>query len=498
MSFSVSIKNIAKTTVKYITEKCTFYRIVDDRKEKIHCFVVNSSEGNVYLPLALWNTFYETFPFIQKTKVRCKFLTKLYTPETDPKNRNRDQQKVYGEIISILKEKHSCFANLPTGYGKTTLGVKVAIDTNGKTLCLCHSDVVKRQWVDTFHRHTNGKATIVKGDKLKDGYDFYVIGIRKMANMSRNAFSDITLVIIDESHIATKTAFSKALFKVQPTYLLGLSATPDRPDKLHKCFPVFFGETVMRKEVKDFIVVKYKTHHRLNAYFRQIRYDMRLDWTKMMTEISNNVHRIHDITQLACSHKQHKIMILSNRVAQSHGIYNGIFNNENECALLVGRTRTYDVNIRCLVAGVKKAGVGFDDPTRTMLIMASDCKDVRQYEGRIRNTNNVIYDVVDSDAPGYKTLENHWNKRRRWYLSRGGTIQYGYSDLSFNDDIHYWSLTPESKKRLVMVFFVLKSLPKGVRRIIAAYTDLRYTLRYEIDVRNSHNHGYTRLARKMK
>jgi len=74
---------------------------------------------------------------------------------------------------------------------------------------------------------------------------------------------------------------------------------------------------------------------------------------------------------------------------------------------------------RVLVAGMKKAGIGFNDPTLTMLILATDRRDVIQFEGRIRTTNNIIYDLVDD----YKTLETHWRQRLAWYTKRGAMIE---------------------------------------------------------------------------
>ena len=71
-----------------------------------------------------------------------------------------------------------------------------------------------------------------------------------------------------------------------------------------------------------------------------------------------------------------------------------------------------------MVAGTKKGGVGLNDPTLTMLILASSTRDVRQFEGRIRTADNLIYDIVDNN----QTLEKHWNERESWYEERGATI----------------------------------------------------------------------------
>jgi hypothetical protein len=70
------------------------------------------------------------------------------------------------------------------------------------------------------------------------------------------------------------------------------------------------------------------------------------------------------------------------------------------------------------VAGEKKGGVGLDDPELTMLVLCSDTTDVRQYEGRLRTVNNLIYHVVDN----YKPFEKHWDLCEEWYLERGAEI----------------------------------------------------------------------------
>ena len=71
-----------------------------------------------------------------------------------------------------------------------------------------------------------------------------------------------------------------------------------------------------------------------------------------------------------------------------------------------------------MICGFKKGGVGLDDPNLTMGIIASDTRDIRQYEGRIRCTDNTIYHFVDN----YCSFENHWDECCEWYEQKGAKV----------------------------------------------------------------------------
>jgi len=44
---------------------------------------------------------------------------------------------------------------------------------------------------------------------------------------------------------------------------------------------------------------------------------------------------------------------------------------------------------------------------------------VRQYEGRIRTTDNIIYHLVDY----YKPFQSHWEECEQWYSEKGAEIK---------------------------------------------------------------------------
>lgn len=401
--------------------------------QPVSCFAVNHLENSAYVPLGAWRHFLDEFPNHVYPKTKVKFTKTLYTLETDPKA-CRDQNVVVEEALTRLKTEHSVFIAAPPGFGKTTLGNYFTAYFKLKTAVICHIDKVNEQWVEEYETHSTAKVQRVKGNVALDpAADVYVFGVQKAATFARKDLAHIGLVIFDEAHIATITAFSKTLLRFQPKYVIGLSATPRRPDGMHKMLFMYFGPKktfIVREEVKDFTVYKVET-----AYQPSIKYNMyqgksSLDWTHLINSIAYNEDRQNYIVSLILQHPGHRIMVLSDREQECDGICSKLQDaKEKSVVKITGTTSRKKINTaeyRVLVAGIKKAGVGFNDPTLTMLILATDRKNVEQLEGRIRTSNNIIYDLVDN----YSTLETHWKKRAAWYSKRGAVIE----TISFRPD----------------------------------------------------------------
>ena len=249
------------------------------------------------------------------------------------------------------------------------------------------------------------------------------MGIQKSSTLPREWLEKIGFVIVDEAHICTETAFTVSLLRFQPLYIVGFSATPDRNDGLHKLLYMYFGpldDFICRSETKNFTVTKYKTRYKPKINYRMVMGKLTLDWNLIMSSLAEDEDRQKEIVQIAIKHPKEKIIILSSLTVQSRGIYDKLIDAGESAELLIGTKKKWDKSKRILVAGTKKGGVGLNDPTLTMLILASSTKDVRQFEGRIRTTDNLIYDIVDDN----KTLEKHWFLREEWYEERGATIVY--------------------------------------------------------------------------
>lgn len=427
MSFLFPLEKINANVKEYI--KDTF--VISERTNafnvvaKVHnCFVISPCKKFITLPLGKWYDF--TLDFPNNTKPVVEFTSSIvpYTVETDPKG-YRDQDVVIDFCMSSLLEHHVVFLSLPTGFGKTSVATYLSSKLRRKTVILCHIAVVlDNQWVPTYAKFTNAKIQRVDTENTLDpNADVYIIGVMKVANINASEFVNVGTVIVDEAHLTTVSTFTNALMKIHPEYLIGLSATPDRKDGMHVLFDIFFNNrTIIRRETKKFVVYKCKSSFRPELTFVDVRGKRTLNWSHAINSIEYNPDRQRAIAMLTQrdEFKALNTMVLCNRVENSQGVYNVLKEIGESVDILAGTKKKWNDDARILVAGQKKAGVGFDNPKLRCLINASDTTDVRQYEGRVRHSDAVIIDIVDD----FVTFEKHWAIREMWYIERGAEIRH--------------------------------------------------------------------------
>lgn len=387
--------------------------------------VYTYDDDNVNIPLSKWEIVYDEFPNSEELfeNRNLKFKGKLFTSETDPKGKKRDQDVVSREALEMISESHTVLLGCHTGFGKTCLGAYITTKLNMKTVVLCHIDELKTQWKESLELFTNCRVKIVtKRSHLLEDADIYIIGVMKASKFTKDDFVDIGLVIVDEVHLVTDLIFTNVLFLFEPYALVGLSATPDRKDGLGTLFDIYFGNNkIYRREVKNFTVIKYQTHYCPDIMYKFYKGTMIYDWTKMINQISRMKERWRTIGDICLDHPEEKIVILCDRNDFAKGICEYLIRQDEDVELYIGSKKNRDKSKRILVTGQKKFGTGSDDPTLTMMILACDTKDARQLEGRIRTKDNLIYDIVDD----FPTFQKHWDKRRVWYKKRGAVIKNG-------------------------------------------------------------------------
>ena len=435
MAFTV--KNLSKKELSFVNKKCRIQKIKSVYDNEIqHCKVYSKKMENnesgkevvtFRIPIGLWNVFYSDHPhknIIFPKMKDTKFSRVLYTKETDPKKRKRDQQAVAAEALDELKTNGHIFLSLFTGFGKTMTATYLSCKLKYKTLVTTFNDIVRRQW-KVYYEDCGAKVCVnpAKFDDAK--HDVLICGVKVLYKVkNKSAFGTI---IYDEAHSSTVEA-CKQLLEFNTRYLIGLSATPNRVDGLCAMLPLFFGKYIFRKETKRFTVVKYKTNYVPEVETSFINGHNVMNWSKVIGSVDLNESKIRDVCNIAMSSRlsDRCILIICFLKAQSNAIYSRLKAKGENAGLLCG-TIKYDPekdNYRILVCGMKKAGVGFDNPKYNAAIIASDVKNVIQYEGRVRPVDCIIYDVVDD----FPTFENHWNIRFKWYVSKGATIEYQNCD----------------------------------------------------------------------
>ena len=430
MSFTVKLSSLTKEQrvqiLKQYTVKPTKTQY-DPTPSVYRCFDLDIPNDLLYLPMGLLYAMDDPFKGRKFNRMNkdVVFTQKLLTPETDPSKRNRNQVEVVDIALKRLQRKYTVFLACYTGMGKTAMIIYLTIHLKLKTVVLCLLSEVRQQWVKAYDKFSGGTVIVqfVSGTNatLDPKADVYIIGIKKASLMSREDFVNIGIVVVDEAHMHSVLCFTEVLFKIQPKYLIGSTATPDKAVAGYGLLRLYFGNEkhfIVRREVKNFTVHKIETNYKpvVEYVYRQGRSSP--DWNLIVDTIEKNEERWNMIADLCLTHPDDKIIILCNRNCLAKGIYNILVEKGESVCLFIDKVKFRDESARILICGFKKGGVGLDDPNLTMGIIASDTRDIRQYEGRIRCTNNTIYHIVDN----YCSFENHWEECREWYEQKGAKV----------------------------------------------------------------------------
>ncbi|AIT54855.1 conserved putative superfamily II helicase [Melbournevirus] len=418
MSFRVSKTLITKKQNVLARKICSVMPIATKynlNPQEIRLF--KTREKEYVLPFAVWKKLGLPKPEKCGQDIQGEFIGELLE-ETEPapgRHTKRDQKTIFETAKNVINEEGTCLLSLSTGIGKTCLGICLASHYGGKTLVVCKSNRVKKQWIESIQKFTTHSAEIVKGKELPNA-DFCVMGPMKCRNFEGD-LSCFRTVIVDECHEICTSVFSEALFKVHPFILIGLSATPDRMDGLGEMLPPFFGsDPIVRREKKEFKVYKI-----LTGFVPNRKYDKRgtLIWTEVIRSLAENKERQKLISKVLQRPAEGKTIVLGKRKSELRALSSLLSEAAVTNSLYIEGAKTYDEQASVILTTVGKGGVGMDDPKIQTVAIISDAMDVRQYEGRARGANSVVYDFVDKHG----TLEKHWNERESWYLQRGATIE---------------------------------------------------------------------------
>lgn len=167
------------------------------------------------------------------------YLVRTFKPEI------RDQRKTVNVSIPFLGELRpyqSEFVDVAinakggqmiaaTGSGKTVSGIALAAQLKQRTLILVKSKDLAIQWIEAIQQFTGLDAGLIGAGKNTEGAEF-TIGLTQ--TLSKRDLSDFNygLVIADECHNLPANQAYKVMNGLDCKFKYGLSATPNRRDKM--------------------------------------------------------------------------------------------------------------------------------------------------------------------------------------------------------------------------------------------------------------------------
>lgn len=188
---------------------------------------------------------------------------------------------------------------VPCGYGKTFMGIWLALQMRRRFLIVVHQEFLMEQWRKELESSVPGiRIGILQGSKVQTGYatpteptvaelkerlqarglrvggtraellerlravepapepvmyDCCICMLQTVASREwpADTFSGFGFTIFDECHHLGAEHFSKALMAIQTRNMLGLSATPERLDGLNNVFQWFIGPVRYQIKVRD-------------------------------------------------------------------------------------------------------------------------------------------------------------------------------------------------------------------------------------------------------
>jgi len=327
-----------------------------------------------------------------------------------------------------------------TGVGKTFAALYVFAKLGLKTIVIVNKEILKRQWMKEIKKICpNASIGMIQGDTtdVKDK-DIIVGMLQSISKRNYNAkiFDDISLLVVDEVHNLGSSFFSQLMFKIQPKYRLGLSATPKRKDGMEKVFEEHLGPTII--QVNNLTVepkIQFISIRDLEPDIKpNLTRQGRTNMAKLVTDITKSKKRnqliIREVLKLL--QQKRNIIVFSDRVQHCKLLDHVTRQTISKYPQLIGFTSSifvggmkdeeYESAKKCNVLfstyGIGREG--FDHPVLDSCILSTPKSDVVQVVGRILRKKNanfpLVIDLVDRD---FQAFTGMYYRRRKYYKSQG-------------------------------------------------------------------------------
>jgi len=346
--------------------------------------------------------------------------------------------------VNIMLSKDFGTLNAPTGSGKTVMALHIAAARRQPTLVIVHTRDLANQWVERIHSFSGiprEDIGMIGGGQKRTGRQITVALVQSLYKCAPETARHIGHLVVDECHRAPSRTFTEAVTAFDSKFMLGLSATPWRRDRLSQLIFWHLGDVhheiskahlVADGHILDVeIVVR---HTDFKPYYDPVN-----EYSKMLSELTNNDDRNRLIAaDVAREAEQDSTngricLLLSDRKKHCETLHAILRHKHHLDAHLItgdlNAVQRQEViqelkqgNVRILIATGQLIGEGFDHPGLSTLFLATPVRfsgRVLQYLGRVlRPSAGVerarVYDYVDIHVPA---LVSAAKARQRVYAS---------------------------------------------------------------------------------
>lgn len=348
----------------------------------------------------------------------------------------RDYQlDVINTVVPKIKNQEGGTISLPPGRGKTVIACKLISELKKKTLVVVHKTFLLNQWKNRIEQFLpDARVGIVQGKIIDVDDKDIVIGMLQSLSLKDDypddLFDDIGTIIFDECHHLSAEKFSQILRRISVPYMIGLSGTPFRNDKLEKVFEYYIGKILYyeKPKINQEILVniyRFKMKHDkfkivINKYTKE---------AQISTMVSNMVELVERNTFIVNLIKEcredvnRKILVLSDRLDHLDYIM------EEVDKLDIGTTGKYVGGMKqskldeseeadIIFSTYSMSSEALDISSLNTVILGTSRRNVEQSVGRILRKQKgnylsqpLVIDVVDD----IRTFVNQSYTRKAYY-----------------------------------------------------------------------------------
>jgi len=314
----------------------------------------------------------------------------------------------------------------------TTIALNLISKIKLKTIIIVHKEFLMNQWIERIEQFLPGTRIGKIQGKILDIEDKdIVIGMLQsiaLKDLDVDVFSSFGILCVDESHCINSVQFSKALFKINTKYKLGLSATPHRADELDKVFEYHVGPKIIElsNTVAEPVIHVYNTPFS-NDVTVSSTYTGNTNMAKLITDVSMSNIRNDYIIEIVQKYviEDRSILIFTDRVEHCRILKKKLQEIlfDKTVGLFVGKMskeeRENSMECDIIICTYSIAREGFDLKKLDTLLMATPRSDVVQVVGRIlRQVNKNIPVVIDLKDKKFDIFMGQYYKRRKHYKDK--------------------------------------------------------------------------------
>ncbi len=310
----------------------------------------------------------------------------------------------------------------PTGSGKTVVGLFLIAQRRQPSVVVVHTKDLAFQWIQRIEQFLGIPADqvgLIGAGKNRIGERVTVALVQTLYRCTDQIVPHTGHLVVDECHRAPSRTFTEAVTAFDCRYMLGLSATPWRRDKLSKLIFWHLGD--VHHEV-DKVLLEEKGHIlRADVVVRTTAFEPYFDpvneYSRMLSEltaddtrnrliasdVAKEVRAGKGVCLVLSDRKKHCETlqgILRYKLDVHADLLTGDLSDDARKAVL---ERLKKGQVKVLIATGQLIGEGFDCPDLSTLFMATPIRfsgRVMQYLGRILRpaqgkSRARVYDYVD-------------------------------------------------------------------------------------------------------